>query len=59
MDVHAVDTRTCRTAGPPAAQQRHVVTHRRETTEDLMQVDLGATSLRVLDVLPVDDENAH
>jgi hypothetical protein len=30
-----------------------------ETAEDLVQVDLGAASLGILAILPVDDEDPH
>jgi hypothetical protein len=32
---------------------------RGEPAEDFVQMDLGAAGLRVLSVLPVDDENPH
>src|SRR5690606_2595116 len=47
------------TARPAAAKQAHVVTRSGETPEYLVQVNFGATRLRVLPVLPVDQEYAH
>jgi hypothetical protein len=35
------------------------MTARREATEDLVEMDLGAASLGILAILPVDDEDAH
>ena len=46
-------------AGPAAAEQRDLVPARREPAEDLVQVDLGAAGLRIVAVLPVDEEQPH
>ena len=46
-------------AHPTAAQQRDLVAGRREPPEDLVQMDLGAAGLRIVAVLPVDEEQPH
>ena len=59
IHVDAVERCARRTSRPSAAQQAHLVSLERETPEDLVQVDLGAAGLRILTILPVDDEDAH
>ena len=51
--------RARRTSRPAAAEQRHLVPPRGEAAEDLVQVNLGAAGLRILAVLPVDDQDPH
>jgi hypothetical protein len=59
VHVHAVDARAVRVAGPSAAQERNLVTALREATEDLVQVNLGAAGLWILEVLPVYEEKTQ
>ena len=59
IDLDPVERGARRTVRPAAAQQRDLVPLRGEPPEDLVQMDLGAARLRILAVLPVDDENSH
>jgi len=59
MHRDAVEHRTRRTPGPAAAEQRDLVAARGQAAEDLVQMDLGASGLRALAVLPVDEQDAH
>jgi hypothetical protein len=59
MYINAVDHRARRSVAPPAAEQIDSVTARRESAEYLMEMELCAARLRVLTVLPVQNENAH
>lgn len=59
MDGDAVERCTGRAAGPAAAEQRDFVTERRQTAEDFVQMDLGAAGLRVVAILPIDEQDAH
>src|SRR6266568_7758569 len=51
MHLHAVDARARSGAQPTATQQRDVVSALREPAKNLMQMNLGAARLRILDVL--------
>ena len=57
--VDAIELRARWTIGPAAAQQTDVVTVRRESSEDLVQVNLSAAGQRVLAILPVHEQDAH
>ena len=58
-DLHPIEQRARSTAGPAAAQQDDLVPARREPAEDFVQVSFGAAGLRILPVLPVDDQDAQ
>ena len=57
VHVDAVDAHATGRAVPARREERDAMTARGEPAEDLVQVDLGAARLRVLAVLPVDDED--
>jgi hypothetical protein len=59
MYLDPVEPGVRRTPRPAATEQRDLVPSGREPTEDFVHVNLGAASLRVLAVLPVDEQNAH
>ncbi|MDQ2766881.1 MAG: hypothetical protein M3Y30_06965 [Gemmatimonadota bacterium] len=59
MHVDPVECRALRRARPTAPQQRDLVPARRQPAEDLVQMNLGAAGVRILAVLPIDDEHAH
>jgi hypothetical protein len=54
-DIDSVKRCPGRAIGPPTAQQRHFVPTSGKTSEDLVQMKLGPTCLRILPVLPIDD----
>jgi hypothetical protein len=55
--LHPIERHVWCAAAPTTTQQHHLVTARREAAENLVQVCFGAASLRVVPVLPVDDQN--
>ena len=55
----AVDRLFARDAVERVREQHDLVPARRDPPEDLVQVHLGAAGLGILDVAPVDDEDAH
>ena len=57
--MHPVEQRRGWRSLPPTAQKRDVVTPRRQASKDLVQVDLGPPSLRILEILPVQNEYVH
>jgi hypothetical protein len=59
MNINAIDHRTRRGGAPPAAEKIDSVAPRCESAEYLMEMELCATCLRVLTVLPVQNENTH
>jgi hypothetical protein len=59
MNVDPVECRARRAARPSATEQPDLVPTGRKTAEDLVQVNLGATGLRILTVLPIHEQNAH
>jgi hypothetical protein len=59
MYLDVVESRVRRAAGPSTAQERDFVADPREPSEDLVHVDLGATRLRILAVLPIDEQDPH
>jgi hypothetical protein len=59
VDLDIVEPSVRRASRPSAAQQGHLVTGAGESPEDLVHVDLGAARLRILTVLPVDEQNPH
>jgi hypothetical protein len=59
MNINAIDNRARRSFAPPAAEKIDFVAPRCESAEYLMEMDLCAARLRVLTVLPVQNENTH
>jgi hypothetical protein len=59
VNGNAIDSGAFRTSLESAAQQIHLVALARDSTENLVQMQLGAACLWVLAVLPVDHENPH
>jgi hypothetical protein len=59
MNIDAIHHRARSGVAPPAAEKVNAVTARREPAEYLMEMMLCATRLRVLTVLPVQDEDTH
>jgi hypothetical protein len=55
VDRESIDRCALRRPGPPATEERDLVTARRQTAKDLVEMDLGAASLWILTILPVDD----
>ena len=54
-----IDPRARRTARPPAAEQPYLVPLRGEPAEDLVEMNLRAAGLRILEILPVHEQDAH
>ena len=59
VHVDTVDFRARRRAIPPAAKEIDRVTASRKTPEYLMKVKLCPACLRILSILPIEDENFH
>lgn len=59
VDFDAIEPDPRRATRPPAAQQRDLVPAGCQPAEDLVQMDLRTTRLRVLPVLPVDEQKSH
>ena len=59
VHLYAVELRPRRRAGPAAAEEVDLMPLLRETPEDFMQVDLGATGLWIVAVLPVHEQDPH
>jgi len=59
MDVDAVQRLALRGVWPPATEERDVVAIAGQPPKDLVQVNLGAASLRILAILPIDEKDPH
>jgi hypothetical protein len=59
MHVHVVDARAIAMSRPAPAQESDVMAAPRESAEDLVQMNLGASSLWIFDVLPIHEEELH
>ena len=57
VHLDAVERGAGGTAGPPTAEQHHVVPSAGEPSENLVQMNLSAAGERVLPTLPVDDRD--
>jgi hypothetical protein len=58
-DVDPVERCASGATWPSAAQQRHFVTAGGQSSENLVEVKLSTACLRILPVLPIDDEDPH
>src|SRR5207342_1874313 len=58
-DLDPIECGAWSTTRPPAAQQRDRMPADREPAEDFVQVDFRAPRLRILTILPVDEEQLH
>jgi hypothetical protein len=56
VNVHPVDARTILMPGPSAAEERDLVSAPRDPTENLVQMNLGATCLWIFNVLPIHEQ---
>jgi hypothetical protein len=59
VNVDTVKCRATRGILPSAAQQLDRVAALRDAAENLVEVQLCSATLRILTVLPVQNENAH
>jgi hypothetical protein len=59
MNVDALEIRPLRGALPRAAKKIDAVPPADDATEDFSEVKLGAARLRILVILPVEDEYPH
>jgi hypothetical protein len=59
VDIDPIERHARRSASEARAEQSHLVPATREPPEDLVEMGLGATRLRVFTVLPVDDVDSH
>jgi hypothetical protein len=59
MHIDPVDLYATRCIPESAAQQIDSVSARSKSSENLMQMKLGATALRILPILPVEDQDPH
>ena len=57
--LESVDPRARRAPRPAATKEGDLVSSAGEAAEDLVHMDLRAAGLGVLEVLPVDEKNAH
>src|SRR6266545_1620775 len=58
-DVDPVHQNLGHTIGPAARDEAHVVPPLGDPTEQLVEMDFGATGLRILPIVPVDEQNSH
>jgi hypothetical protein len=59
MNVDPIEFHSLRGVHPRGAQEIDAVSPRDDATEDLPEVKLSAARLRILVVLPVEDEYPH
>jgi hypothetical protein len=59
MDLDVIQSGVGRRPGPAAAQERDFVSQSGKAAEDFVHVNLGSAGLRILAVLPVDEQYAH
>jgi hypothetical protein len=59
VDFYSIEAGTLRRVSPGAAQQVYAVPATDYATEDLLQMKLGATSLWIGHILPVENEYPH
>jgi len=59
VHIDSVQGHPLHSAFPRAAEKIHPVTARDDATEDLSEVKLGSARLRILVVLPVQNEYPH
>jgi hypothetical protein len=59
MNFNAVEVHSRWRILPRAAEKIDTVTVRDDATEDFPEVKLGSTRLRILVILPVENEYAH
>src|SRR6185369_15146193 len=58
-DIDAIERHARSAAGPPAAEQRYVVTAGGQPSEDFVEMNLCPARLRVFSILPVDEQDLH
>ncbi len=58
-DVDSVHNFLVRRAGERTAEQIHIVALRRDSAENLVQMQLSATGMRIVPILPVHDKDAQ
>ena len=58
-DINPVERCASRATRPSAAEQRHFVTPSGESSENLVQMQLCPACLRILPILPIDEQNLH
>jgi len=59
MDFYSIERSTLRCVHPRAAQQVDAMPASDDATEDFLQMKLGATSLWICEILPVENEYPH
>ena len=59
MNLYAVDDRARGRRIPATAEEIHAVSPRNKPAENLMKVKLCPTRLRILSILPVENEDSH
>jgi fatty acid-binding protein DegV len=59
VNVDAIDSRATSAAAPATAQQIDGMAAAGKSSENLMEMKLCASRLRVLSILPVEDEYFH
>jgi hypothetical protein len=59
VNVDAIDECARRAAGPSAGEKIDAMSHRRDPPKDFMEMYFGASAVRILSIVPVDDEYPH
>jgi len=59
MDADTIECYSTLAAFPPTAEKRDFVTAVSEAAENLVQVKLGTTAMRILPIVPVNEEKPH
>ncbi len=59
MDADSVECYSTLASVPSAAEKSDFVTAVSEAAENLMQVELGTTAMRILAIVPVNEEKPH
>src|SRR5439155_25809707 len=59
LHLHPVQLRRGRASRPAARNEIHPMSPSRDAAEQLVQMDLGSSGLRILPVVPVDQQDLH